>query len=94
MSLDITEIETKLAEAGVVTDYYGDDDRTIFTMTNGGTVIELQDAVSGEFFRSEDLTYAGKETFLTTEDVTAWFENVETMDEFITAVNDTFGMVA
>ena len=75
-------------------EYYGGEEHTTFTMENGGQTIELYDAVSGDWFRSEHLTTAvcipplGR-----ADDVTASFENVETLDEFITAVNDTFGTV-
>lgn len=94
MSINIDTIEAKLAEAGIVTDWSGDDDGTVFTMTNGGQEVELRDAVSGDSFRSEDLTGA----FIFTDgprvrDVTPAFEDVETLDEFIMAVNDTFGTV-
>lgn len=94
MSISIDKIEETLASYGVVTDFTGDDDGTVFTMTNGGQEIELRDAVSGEWFRAEDLTAAFHfSDGPSIREVTSAFEDAETMAEFLTAVNDTFGIV-
>lgn len=93
MHIPIDAIETVLAHAGITTDYYGDDDRTVFTMENGAQVIVLVDAVSGDFFRPEDLTEAVLDSPFDVTNITPSFESVETLEEFITAVNDTFGTV-
>lgn len=94
MAVDIHQIEDTLADAGVETEYYGDDNRTVYTIANGGQVIEINDAVSGDSFRSEDLTVAYHiNAYGDMLNITPSFENVETHDEFITAVNDLFGSI-
>lgn len=94
MTVSIDAIETTLADAGVTADYYGDDTGTAYVLENGGQTLSIYDAVSGDSFDADNLTVAVLvRPGYAAEDVTAKFEDVETLDEFITAVNDTFGTV-
>lgn len=94
MHVPIDAIENVLAHAGTTTEFYDDEDLTSFIMESGEQAIELIDAVSDGFFLSDHLTEAILYNGLGfPTDVTSSFENVETLEEFITAVNDTFGTV-
>jgi hypothetical protein len=87
-TLNISRIEDELAERGIETQYTGTDDYTSFIIGVGSArEIELLDAVSGDSFRTGHLTEAilyGS----TTEDVTDTFEVVESVEEFLTAVEE------
>ena len=96
MSVSIDRIEDALADKGMETEYHGGEDFTSFTIVNGSQTIELLDAVSGDSFRSEDLTeaifYTGRATFGpdAVRNATPSFESVETLEEFLTAVDGWF----
>lgn len=91
MTIAVTTLEDKLAENGMETEYFGDDDRTVFTVTYGSKSVELLNGVTGAFgeFRADDLTAA---TVLRNgnayEDATYEFEGVESIEEFLAAVAD------
>lgn len=91
MTISIYTIEDKCAELNIETEYFGDDDRTIFTVTRGSKAVEFINGVTGADgdFRSDDLAAA---TVLLNgngyEDATAEFEEVETIEEFLAAVAD------
>lgn len=91
MTISIYTIEDKLAELDIETEYFGDDDRTIFTVTRGSKSVEFLNGVTGAHgdFRADDLTAA---TVLLNgdgyEDATADFEGVESIEEFLAAVAD------
>ena len=91
-TLPIATIEDALAERGLVTEYTGMDDGTSFTITGGSKTVEILDGVSGDSFRSEDVIEAivYGDSQRDTEDATATFDSVETVEEFLRAVADIF----
>lgn len=86
--LPISEIEDRLAELGYETEYYGDDDTTEFTISIGDKQIAIYDAVSGEFFRPEDVTTATYYFGDLGKDQTEQFADVESIEDFIYRVQD------
>lgn len=91
MPIAVATIEDQLAALDIETEYYGDDDRTIYTVTRGSKSVEFLNGVTGTDgeFRAEDLTAAtvlrNGDSF---EDATADFESVESVEEFLAAVAD------
>jgi hypothetical protein len=87
-AVSISEIEEKLSELGFETEYVGEDDFTTFTVSVGDKEITLIDAVSGDSFKPENLTHASYYFGDIGKDVTRKFEDVETVEEFVYAVQD------
>jgi len=87
-AVSIDTIEEKLSELGYETEYHGDDDGTYFTITTGDKEIILFDAVSGESFRPEHLSSASYSFGMMGKDVTRSFEDADTLDAFLYAVQD------
>jgi len=92
LELPISEIEDQLAELGYETEYYGDDDATQYTITVGDKVITIYDAVSGDWFRPEQVTYAVYEFGDLGKDQTDQFAEVESVAEFIYRVTDAMSV--
>jgi hypothetical protein len=88
-ALSIDTIEEKLSALGYETEYYGDDEGTTFTITVGDKEITLFDAVSGDSFRPENLSSALYYFGIMGKDVTRAFEDADTIDGFLYAVQDT-----
>lgn len=86
--LPISEIEDRLAELGYETEYYGDDDRTEFTISIGDKQIAIYDGVSGDYFRPEDVTSAVYYFGDLGKDQTEQFAEADTLDMFIYRVQD------
>lgn len=91
MTISVYTIEDKCAELDIETEYFGDDDRTIFTVTRGSKSVEFINGVTGADgeFRADDLAAAtvlvNGDSF---EDATYDFEGVESIEEFLAAVAD------
>jgi hypothetical protein len=86
--LSIDAIETALAAKGMDTNYTGMEHGTSFTITSSSKVIEILDGVSGDFFRPDHVIEAilyGDGNAV--EDATRSFEDVETVEEFLAAVD-------
>jgi hypothetical protein len=87
-AVSISEIEEKLSELGFETEYIGEDDGTAFVISVGDKEITISDAVSGDYFKPENLTAASYYFGDIGKDVTRKFEDVETVEEFVYAVQD------
>ena len=87
-TLSIDAIESALADKGMDTNYTGMEHSTSFTITASSKVIEIIDGVSGDYFRSDHVIEAilyGDGNHV--EDATRSFEDVETVEEFLAAVD-------
>ncbi len=91
-AVSIDQIEDRLSQMGMETEYSGDDDGTFFTVSVGDKELAIYDAVSGGHFRPENLSSASYYFGLIGHDVTRKFEDVETVDEFIYAVTDSMSV--
>jgi predicted ATP-grasp superfamily ATP-dependent carboligase len=87
-TLPIGTIEDALAERGLETSYHSTDELGSYTITGSSKVIEIIEGVSLDSFTSENVVEAVVygDTLRDTADVTAAFEGVETVEEFLKAV--------
>jgi hypothetical protein len=88
IELSISEIEDRLADLGYETDYYGDDDGTQFYIRIGDKEITIADAVSGDYFRPENVTYASYFFGDLGKDLTEKFADVESIHDFVAVVRE------
>ena len=84
----ISEIEEALSDLGFETEYVGDDEGTEFIISVGDKEIYISNAVSGDSFKPENLTAASYYFGDIGKDVTRKFEDVESVPEFVAAVQD------
>jgi hypothetical protein len=91
-AVSIDEIEAKLSELGYEATYYGDDEGTEFTITVGDKQVIIHDAVSGDYFRPEDVTSAVYYFGIMGKDMTEKFADVESMHDFVYAVQDAMAV--
>lgn len=91
-AVSVAEIEDKLAELGYETEFYGDDDGTYFTITVGDKQVTIYDAVSGDYFRPENVVEASYTFGIMGKDLTEKFEAVESIHDFIYAVQDAMAV--
>lgn len=91
-AVSVAEIEDKLAELGYETEYYADDDETQFTITVGDKQITIYDAVSGDYFRPENVTSATYYFGIVGKDLTERFADVESIHDFVYAVQDAMAV--
>jgi hypothetical protein len=91
-ALAIGEIEDAMAELGLETEFYGDDDETQFTITIGDKQITIYNGVSGDYFRPEDVTHADYYFGIMGKDLTEKFADVESMFDFIYVVKDAMAV--
>lgn len=87
-TLSIDRIEDALAERGIEAQYTGTDDYTSYNLTFGSRELEILDGVSGEFFRTDHITEVNIYPSTYPVSVTERFEDVETIEEFLEAVED------
>jgi hypothetical protein len=83
----MVRIEEALDARGLDYHMTGTDEYTSFLITSGSKEIEILDAFSGAYYKPEHLSEAvlyGD----TTENVTRKFEDVESVEEFLAAVNE------
>lgn len=91
-AVSIDAIEEALMEMGMYPEYVGEDDGTTYTITQGDKEIQIFNAVSGDSFVAENLSSASYYFGIIGKDVTRAFEDVETLEEFMTAVNECMTM--
>lgn len=82
-AVSIDEVEDRLAELGYETEFSSDDDGTEFTISVGDKSINIYDAVSGDYFRPENVTKADYWFGMMGKDVTEKFAEVESIDDFL-----------
>lgn len=87
-TVSISEIEEALSDLGFETEYIGEDDGTAFVISVGDKELTVSDAVSGDYFKPENLTAASYYFGDLGKDVTRKFEDVESVPEFVAAVQD------
>ena len=90
VSIDV--IEEEMSKLGLVTEYYGDDNRTEFTISVGDKQISIIDAVSGDYFTPENVTYAEYSFGVYAKDVTEEFADVESIHDFVYRVKDVMSI--
>lgn len=85
LALPMVRIEEALDDRGLEYHLSGTDEYTSFLITSGSKELEILDAFSGAYFKPEHLTEAVLYG-ATTENVTQRFEDVESVEEFLSAV--------
>jgi len=91
-AVSIDSIEEAMAELGYETEYAGDDDSTEFYIRIGDKEITIFDAVSGDSFKPENVTTATYYFGLMGKDMTEKFADVESIHDFIYAVQDAMAV--
>lgn len=87
-AVSIDQIEDQLAELGYETEYVGEEHGTEFYIRIGDKEITIMDAVSGEYFRPENVTAASYYFGDLGKDLTEKFADVESIHDFMAVVRD------
>lgn len=87
-AVSIDSIEENMDALGYETEFYGDDDTTQFYIRIGDKEITIVDAVSGDYFRPENVTHAAYYFGIMGKDLTEKFADVESIDDFVAVVRD------
>ena len=90
--ISIDDIEEEMSKLGLVTEYYGDDDRIEFTISVGDKEVRIVDGVSGDYFTPENVTYAEYSFGVYAKDVTEEFADVESIYDFVYRVKDALSI--
>lgn len=87
-AVSIDTIEENMDALGYETEFYGDDDTTAFYIRIGDKEITIVDAVSGDYFRPENVTAASYYFGIMGKDLTERFADVESIHDFVAVVRD------
>jgi hypothetical protein len=87
-AVSIDSIEENMDALGYETEYHGDDDGTQFYIRIGDKEIVIHDAVTGEYFRPENVTGADYWFGVMGKDLTEKFADVESIHDFLAVVRD------
>lgn len=88
----IDTIEEEMDALGYETEFYGDDDTTQFYIRIGDKEITIVDAVSGDWFRPENVTAASYYFGIMGKDLTEKFADVESIHDFVAVVRDAMAV--
>lgn len=91
-AVSIETIEENMDALGFETEFAGDDDGTQFYIRIGDKEITIWDAVSGEYFRPENVTHATYYFGDMGKDVTEKFAEVESIHDFIYEVREAMAV--
>lgn len=87
-AVSIDTIEESMDALGYETEFAGDDDGTAFYIRIGDKEITIHDAVSGAYFRPENVTGASYFFGDLGKDLTEKFADVESIHDFLAVVRD------
>jgi hypothetical protein len=91
-AISIDTIEAKMDELGYETEFFGDDDATMFFIRIGDKEITIYNGVSGDYFRPEDVTVAEYFFGIMGKDLTERFAECESIHDFVYIVQDAMAV--